>query len=91
MGHLYATKHLLRHTQRVFDDMRAHRKDYYVSPYQFAVIHAALGYSVRALGELEQAYNEHSLSAQNLRCDPRLSELRREPGYRSFARKLGVL
>jgi DNA-binding winged helix-turn-helix (wHTH) protein/TolB-like protein/tetratricopeptide (TPR) repeat protein len=91
LGHLYATKHLLRHTQQVFDEMRAHRKDYYVSPYQFAVIHAALGYTQRALGELEQAFNEHSLSAQNLRCDPRLSELRREPGYQSFARKLGIL
>ena len=92
LGHLYATKRLLRHTQDVFDDMRAHhRKDYYVSPYQFAVIHAALGYTRRALGELEQAYNEHSLSAQSLRCDPRLNALRHEPEYQSFARKLGIL
>jgi DNA-binding winged helix-turn-helix (wHTH) protein/TolB-like protein/tetratricopeptide (TPR) repeat protein len=92
LGHLYATKRLLRHTQQVFDDMRAHhRKDYYVSPYQFAVIHAALGYTRRALRELQQAYDEHSLSAQSLRCDPRLAELRRDPGYQSFAKKLGVL
>jgi hypothetical protein len=62
-----------------------------VSPYQFAVIHAALGYRQRALGELEQAFNEHSLSAQNLRCDPRLNELRQDPGYQNFARRLGVL
>lgn len=91
LGHLYATKGLNRHTQRVFDDMRAHRKEYYVSPYQFAVIHAALGYNQRALRELEQAYNEHSLSAQALRWDPRLNNLRRDLGYQEFAKKLGVL
>jgi len=91
LGHLYAVQGLRRHTQQVFDEMRARRKDYYVSPYQFAVIHAALGYTDRALGELEQAYREHSLSAQSLRCDPRLSNLRREPGYREFAKRLGVI
>lgn len=91
LGHLYATNRSLRRTQQVFDDMRAHRKDYYVSPYEFAVIHAALGYSRRALVELEQAYNEHSLSAQSLRCDPRLNNLRREPGFQNFAKKLRII
>jgi DNA-binding winged helix-turn-helix (wHTH) protein/TolB-like protein/tetratricopeptide (TPR) repeat protein len=91
LGHLYATSGRMRHTQDVFDEMRAHRKDRYVSPYEFAVIHAALGYNRRALGELEEAYNQHSLSAQSLRCDPRLNNLRRDPGYQNFAKKLGVI
>jgi DNA-binding winged helix-turn-helix (wHTH) protein/TolB-like protein len=91
LGHLYATKGLRRHTQQVFDDMRAHRKERYVSPYDFAVIHAALGYTDRAMAELEQAYREHSLSAQSLRCDPRLNSLRRERLYQEFAKKLGVI
>ena len=91
LGHLYATTGRIRHTQDVFDEMRAHRKDRYVSPYEFAVIHAALGYNRRALGELEEAYNQHSLSAQSLRCDPRLDNLRRDPGYQNFAKKLGVI
>ncbi len=91
LGHLYATTSRLRHTQDVFDEMRAHRKERYVSPYEFAVIHAALGYNNRALRELEQAYKEHSLPAQSLRCDPRLNGLRRDPDYQEFAKKLGVI
>jgi tetratricopeptide (TPR) repeat protein len=91
LGHLYATSRRLRQCQQVLDEMRAHRKDYYVSPYEFAVIHAGLGYSDRALRELEQAYREHSLSAQSLRCDPRLDKLRSEPRYQEFAKNLGVI
>jgi DNA-binding winged helix-turn-helix (wHTH) protein/TolB-like protein len=91
LGHLYATSGRRRHTQDVFDELRAHRKERYVSPFEFAVIHAALGYSRRALDELEQAYTEHSLPAQSLRCDPRLNNLRREPDYQEFAKKLGLI
>ena len=90
LGHLYATSRRLRHTQDVLDEMRAHDKERYVSPFEFAVIHAGLGYSRRALAELEQAYTEHSLPAQSLRCDPRLNDLRREPDYQEFAKKLGL-
>lgn len=88
LGHLYATIGRLRHTQRVLDDLRARKE--YVSPFDFAVIHAGLGYDRRALAELEQAYKERSLSAQSLRFDPRLNDLRRDPDYHEFAKRLGV-
>jgi len=88
LGHLYAASGRLRHTQQVLDEMRAQR--HYVSPFDFAVIHAGLGYHRRALAELEQAYKERSLSAQSLRFDPRLNDLRRDPDYREFAKRLGV-
>ena len=62
----------------------------YFSPFDFAVIHAGLGYHRRALAELEQAYKERSLSAQSLRFDPRLNDLRGDRDYQGFAKRLGV-
>ena len=88
LGHLYVTSGRLRHAQQVLDKMRAQK--HYVSPFDFAVIHAGLGYHRRALAELEQAYKERSLSAQSLRFDPRLNDLRRDPDYHEFAKRLGV-
>src|SRR5579872_6850003 len=88
LGHLYATSGRLRHTQQVLDEMRAQK--HYVSPFDFAVIHAGLGYHRRALADLERAYKERSLSAQSLRFDPRLNDLRGDPDYREFAKRLGV-
>ncbi|HTS46408.1 MAG TPA: winged helix-turn-helix domain-containing protein [Bryobacteraceae bacterium] len=88
LGHLYATSGRLRHTQQVLDEMRA--QQYYVSPFDFAVIHAGLGYHRRALAELQRAYKERSLSAQSLRFDPRLNDLRGDPDYHELAKRLGV-
>jgi hypothetical protein len=40
--------------------------------------------------DLEQAYADRSLSAQSLRFDPRLKNVRGEPRYREFEKRLGL-
>jgi hypothetical protein len=69
------------------DDMGKHL---YVSPYQKAVIYAALGKTNQALAEIGNAYNQRSLSPISLRFDPRLNELRRDPRFQDFLRRSGL-
>jgi hypothetical protein len=42
------------------------------------------------LDDLEKAYEERSLSAQALRFDPRLSQVRDEPRFHEFVRRIGL-
>ena len=65
-------------------------KRLYVSPYQKAVIYAALGKTDQALSEIGNAYNQRSLLPSSLRFDPRLNELRRDPRFQDFVRRTGM-
>jgi hypothetical protein len=62
----------------------------YISPYQFALIHAGLGEKDKAIKNLERAHAERSLSPASFRFDPRLENLRTEPRFRDFARSAGL-
>jgi hypothetical protein len=44
----------------------------------------------KAIDELEKAYAERSLSAPVLRFDPHLDNLRAEPRFRDFVRRVGL-
>ncbi len=65
-----------------FDALAAHR---FVSPYDRAVAHLALGRRAEALKWLEKAADVHSFWMSRLRFDPRLEPLRGEPRYRDGA------
>jgi tetratricopeptide (TPR) repeat protein len=88
LGHLYAAQGKRLDAERVLDNMGTHRKSGYLSPFEVAVLYVGLGDHVKAIGELERAYAERSLSAQSLRFDPRLNEVRKEPRYLDLAKKL---
>jgi hypothetical protein len=62
----------------------------YISPYQLAIVHAGLGEKEKAVDDLERAYAERSLPAPSLRFDPRLDNLRAEPRFQDFARRIGL-
>jgi TolB-like protein/DNA-binding winged helix-turn-helix (wHTH) protein/Flp pilus assembly protein TadD len=90
LGHLYAKNEKRAELQRVFQDLAAQRRQRYVAPFDLALIHAGMGDKAKAVEDLEQAYADRSLSAQSLRFDPRLKNVRGEPRYREFEKRLGL-
>jgi DNA-binding winged helix-turn-helix (wHTH) protein/TolB-like protein/Tfp pilus assembly protein PilF len=88
LGHLYAVEGRRAHVQRILDNLDVQRKHRYVAPFERAVVYAGLGDQAKAVDELERAYAERSLSAQSLRFDPRLNNVRKEPRYLALAKKL---
>ena len=62
----------------------------YVSPYEKAVIYAGLGEKDETLKYLQKAFDERSLAGPMLRFDPRLNDLRADPRFQDFMRRVGV-
>jgi tetratricopeptide (TPR) repeat protein len=62
-------------------DLMERRLEVYVSAYDIAAIHCALGETAQALDWLEQAYAERTHRMAFLRVDPRLDPLRGEPRF----------
>ena len=70
------------------DALRVETKDRYVSPYDIAVIHAALAEKESALEQLRAALEDRSAWMVFLNVDPRLDGLRGEPGFAEIAKAL---
>ena len=62
----------------------------YVSPYQFAVLHACLGDADRAFAELERAYRERVSTLMTLNLDRRLAALRTDARFADLVRRVGL-
>lgn len=90
LGHLYAISGKKGEAQKILQKIDEVGKSFYVSPYQKAVIYAALGKTDPALAEISKAYNQRSLLPTSLRFDPRLNELRRDPRFQDFLRRTGM-
>lgn len=90
LGHLYAKSGKKEEAQKILQKIDEVGKHVYVSPYQKAVIYAALGKTNEALAEIENAYNQRSLVPTSLRFDPRLNELRRDPRFQDSLRRKGM-
>jgi tetratricopeptide (TPR) repeat protein len=90
LGHVYASVGRPSDAQKILKSIAEQSSRTYISPYQSAIVHAGLNEKDRAIGELEKAYGERSLSAPFLRFDPRLNNLRTEPRFRDVARRIGL-
>ena len=90
LGHLYVMSGKKEEAQKILQKIDEVGKRLYVSPYQKAVIYAALGKTDQALSEIGNAYNQRSLLPSSLRFDPRLNELRRDPRFQDFVRRTGM-
>jgi len=90
LGHLYVMSGKKEEAQKILQKIDEVGKRLYVSPYQKAVIYAALGKTDQALSEIGNAYNQRSLLPTSLRFDPRLNELRRDPRFQDFVRRTGM-
>jgi TolB-like protein len=64
-------------------------RDRYVSPIDFAIVHAGLGDVDRSLSWLERAVDEHVMRVTELHT-PTFDKLRDEPRFRELAARLGL-
>jgi DNA-binding winged helix-turn-helix (wHTH) protein/TolB-like protein len=90
LGHVYARVGRNSDAQKMLLSLAEQSSRTYISPYQLGLVHAGLGEKEKAVDDLERAYAERSLPAPFLRFDPRLNNLRAEPRFQDFARRIGL-
>ena len=77
-----------REARALLTQLDALRRTTYVSAYDFATMHTALGEIAPALEWLERAYEERTHRMAFLRVDPRLDPLRGEPRFRELLTRM---
>lgn len=70
-------------------ELEAIAADRYVSPYDLALVHEALGDAERALQLLERAYETRAEGMASLMVDPRFAALRSDPRFQALVRRMG--
>jgi eukaryotic-like serine/threonine-protein kinase len=90
LGRAYAVSGNRAEANRVLDELKELSKRSYVSGYHIALIHAALGEKDRAFEWLEAAYKERSDLLSYLKVDPRVDNLRSDPRFGDFLRRIGL-
>ena len=76
---------------KVFDELKNESKERYVSPYDMALIDAALGDKEQAFADLQKAYDDRTAwIAMYLNIDPRLDSLRSDTRFADLARRIGL-
>jgi serine/threonine-protein kinase len=90
LGHAYARAGRPRDARAILLRLDRASATRYVSAYDIAVIHAALGDTSRALEWLERALSEQSPWIGYLPVDPRVDALRGSPRFTGVLRKAGL-
>lgn len=90
LGHFYAITGNRDGVRKTLQDMAAQSRQRYVGPFEYALVHAGQGETKKALGDLAKAYEDRSLSAQSLRFDPRLNNVRNETEFHDFVKRIGL-
>jgi serine/threonine protein kinase/Tfp pilus assembly protein PilF len=88
LAHAYALAGKRGQAQLLLDEIKELSKQRYVSPYDIAMVYAGLGQKDQAFGWLQKAYEERRLATlqvdpgfDNLRADPRFTDLLRRGGF----------
>jgi serine/threonine-protein kinase len=88
LGHAHAVAGHRKEAEEALAALVAESKSRYISPYDLAVIHAALGDTDRAIAALHEALEDHSAWMVFLNIDPRLDSMRAVPAFEELAKKL---
>jgi DNA-binding winged helix-turn-helix (wHTH) protein/tetratricopeptide (TPR) repeat protein len=91
LGHTLAACGQTDAALSILGELRDQSARRYVSPYNFAIIHAGLGHSDLAFTYLEKTYEERSNWLVFLRGEPRLDCLRPDPRFQDLMRRVGLL
>jgi tetratricopeptide (TPR) repeat protein len=62
----------------------------YVSAYEVAIVHLALGDRNRAFASLERAYKDRADDLIYLNVEPRLDPIRSDPRFTDLVRRMGL-
>lgn len=90
LAHGFARFGRTQEAHAVLAQLLERRKSSYVSAYDIATIHIALGDHDAAFLWLDEAYAEHASFLIHINWDPRLDELRRDPRFDDVLRRIGL-
>jgi tetratricopeptide (TPR) repeat protein len=90
LSYAYATAGDREAAQRGIEELRQRSHASYVSPYFFAVVHAALGETDQAFTFLDKAYEDRSFFITWLKVEPMMNPLRADPRFTELLKKAGL-
>ena len=90
LGHAYAIAGDRRQAKKLLQTLSDRAKQSYVSPFDLALIHAALGDKDKAFALLDKAVAERSTFLVYSKWEPRLDPLRADPRFQELLRRIGL-
>ena len=90
LGHAYAVAGNRHEAEKILQTLSDRAKKSYVSPFDLALIHAALGETDKAFAMLDKAVSERSTFLVYSKWEPRLDPLRPDPRFRQLLRRIGL-
>jgi len=88
LARAYASWGKTEEARRILGNLIRRSKENYISPYRIAVIFASLGEKEDAFSWLDKAFEERSNNLVYLKVDPALDNLRTDPRFGEFLRRL---
>jgi TolB-like protein/DNA-binding winged helix-turn-helix (wHTH) protein/Flp pilus assembly protein TadD len=90
LGHAYAVAGNRREAEKILQTLSDRAKRSYVSPFDVALIYAALGEKDKAFALLDKAVAERSTFLVYSKWEPRLDPLRSDPRFQELLRRIGL-
>lgn len=84
LGQGYAAAGETSKARKILEELKRWSKRYYVSPFNLARIHAALGQKDEAFSQLEKAYEERSFFLSWFKVEPELDPLRSDARFKKL-------
>src|SRR5581483_3705363 len=91
LGHLYAVSGRRKLALAVLKTLQELATTRYVSPFEFGVIHFALGHIDEAFEWLNKACQDRCFELLSIKVDPRFDALQGDPRFSAIAEQLGLL
>jgi tetratricopeptide (TPR) repeat protein len=90
LGRAYAESQKKHEANQMLNELNEFAKRQYVSAYEIATIHVALGNNEQAFQSLAKAYAEHSFHLVNLNVSPEFKSVRADPMFQDLVQRLGL-
>jgi tetratricopeptide (TPR) repeat protein len=90
LGHAYALAGNRQEAEGVLQTLADRAEKSYVSPFDLALIHAALGEKDKAFELLDKAVAERSTFLVYSKSEPRLDPLRSDPRFKQMLKRIGL-
>ena len=90
LGYGYAKANRTREARTILNELKELSKRQYVSSYEVAAIHVALGDTEQAFQLLERAYNENSFHLVYINVWPQFRPLKSDPRFQGLVKRLGL-
>lgn len=91
LGHAYAVAGYIPQALKVVSELEKLSTRQYVSEYNLAILHTALGDIEQAFNLLDKAYWSHDPWLEHLNVDPRLDVLRAEPRFQDLLKRVHLI